>query len=183
MELSERRACALVGQPRSTQRQRPMIRDDEKQYGVMQIVELTNLSWPAVRVAIDLYEAGGMAALKPKERGKKSGEGRSLTPEQEAHIRKLIADQRPEQPRSADQGRSQESLSHPRQSARPSFQDRKGLAHRAERSNRGVLSAELRARTQSGRAAERRHEARHRSQSAGADEIEIDGCGLASSRV
>ena len=72
-----------------------MIRDDEKQYGVMQIVELTNLSWP--RVAIDLYEAGGMAALKPKERGKKSGEGRSLTPEQEAHIRKLIADQRPEQ--------------------------------------------------------------------------------------
>jgi hypothetical protein len=30
MELSERRACALVGQPRSTQRQRPMIRDDEK---------------------------------------------------------------------------------------------------------------------------------------------------------
>jgi transposase len=69
----------------------------KKRYGVMQIVELTNLSWPAVRVAIDLYEAGGMAALKPKERGKKSGEGRSLTPEQEAHIRKLIADQRPEQ--------------------------------------------------------------------------------------
>ena len=28
---------------------------------------------------------------------KKSGEGRSLTPDQEAHIRKLIADQRPEQ--------------------------------------------------------------------------------------
>jgi hypothetical protein len=32
-----------------------------------------------------------MAALKPKERGKKSGEGRRLTPEQEAHIQKLIA--------------------------------------------------------------------------------------------
>ena len=42
----------------------------------MQIVELTSLSWPAVRTAIDLYEAGGMAALKPKERGKKSGDGR-----------------------------------------------------------------------------------------------------------
>jgi transposase len=79
------------------ERRKQVIRLHKKRYGVMQIVELTNLSWPAVRVAIDLYEAGGMAALKPKERGKKSGEGRSLTPEQEAHICKLIADQRPEQ--------------------------------------------------------------------------------------
>jgi transposase len=79
------------------ERRRQVIRLHKKQYGVMQIVELTNLSWPAVHVAIDLYEAGGMAALKPKERGKKSGEGRRLTPEQEAHIQKLIADQRPEQ--------------------------------------------------------------------------------------
>ena len=63
----------------------------------MQIVELTGLSWPAVRAAIDLYEAGGMAALKPKPRGKKSGEGRILTPDQEAHIQKLIAEKRPEQ--------------------------------------------------------------------------------------
>jgi hypothetical protein len=47
----------------------------------MQIVELTHLSWSAVRAAIDLYEAGGMAALKPKPRGKKGGEGRSLTPD------------------------------------------------------------------------------------------------------
>ena len=63
----------------------------------MQIVALTNLSWPAVRAAIDLYEAGGMAALKPKERGKKVGDGRSLTADQEARIRKLICDKRPEQ--------------------------------------------------------------------------------------
>ena len=79
------------------ERRKQVIRLHKKKYGVMQIVELTNLSWPAVRTAIDLYEAGGMAALKPKERGKKSGDGRSLMPEQEAHIRKLIADQRPEQ--------------------------------------------------------------------------------------
>ena len=79
------------------ERRKQVIRLHKKKYGVMQIVELTNLSWPAVRTAIDLYEAGGMAALKPKERGKKSGDGRSLMPEQEAHIRKLIADRRPEQ--------------------------------------------------------------------------------------
>jgi transposase len=79
------------------ERRKQVIRLHKKAFGVMQIVELTNLSWPAVRTAIDLYEVGGMAALKPKERGKKSGDGRILTPEQEAHIRKLIADQRPEQ--------------------------------------------------------------------------------------
>jgi Winged helix-turn helix len=43
-----------------------VIRLHNKKHGVMQIVELTGLSWPAVRIAIDLYETGGMAALKPK---------------------------------------------------------------------------------------------------------------------
>jgi transposase len=63
----------------------------------MQIVELTGLSWPAVRVAIDLYEEGGITALKPKERGREPGYGRILTPDREAHIRQLIMDKRPEQ--------------------------------------------------------------------------------------
>jgi len=79
------------------ERRKQVIRLHKKQYGVMQIVELTGLSWPAVRTAIDLYEAGGMAALKPKPRGKRSGEGRVLTPDQEAHIQKLIVEKRPEQ--------------------------------------------------------------------------------------
>jgi len=64
---------------------------------VTAIVELTGLSWPTVRSAIDRYEAGGAVALKPKERGKKHGEGRSLTAAQEDKIRKLICDKRPEQ--------------------------------------------------------------------------------------
>jgi transposase len=79
------------------ERRRQVIRLHKKKYGVMQIVDLTGLSWPAVRAAIDLYEAGGMAALKPKERGREPGAGRSLTPEQEDRIRKLIIDKRPEQ--------------------------------------------------------------------------------------
>lgn len=79
------------------ERRKQVIRLHKKQYGVMQIVELTGLSWPAVRTAIDLYEAGGAAALKPKERGRKSGEGRKLSAEQEAHIQKLIVEKRPEQ--------------------------------------------------------------------------------------
>jgi transposase len=79
------------------ERRRQVIRLHKKKYGVMQIVELTGLSWPAVRMAIDLFEAGGMAALKPKARGRERGDGRSLTPDQEEHIRKLIIDKRPEQ--------------------------------------------------------------------------------------
>ena len=48
------------------ERRKQVVRLHKKQYGVMQIVELTGLSWPAVRTAIDLYEAGGLAAIKPK---------------------------------------------------------------------------------------------------------------------
>jgi transposase len=79
------------------ERRKQVIRLHKKKYGVMQIVDLTGLSWPAVRAAIDLYEEGGMAALKPKDRGREPGDGRSLRPDQEDHIRKLIADKRPEQ--------------------------------------------------------------------------------------
>jgi transposase len=79
------------------ERRKQVIRLHLKGHKVMRIVELTGLSWPTVRGAIDLYEAGGAAALRPKRRGKRGGEGRSLTPDQEATIRRLICDKRPEQ--------------------------------------------------------------------------------------
>jgi len=50
-----------------------------------------------VRLAIDLYEEGGYAALKPTARGRTLGDGRTLTAEQEAVIRRTICDKRPEQ--------------------------------------------------------------------------------------
>jgi transposase len=79
------------------ERRKQVIRLYKKGHKIMQIVELTGLSWPTVRTAIDLFEAGGAAALMPKPRGKQEGEGRSLTPSQEDKIRKLICDKRPEQ--------------------------------------------------------------------------------------
>jgi transposase len=79
------------------ERRRQVIRLHKKGYGVMQIVELTGLSWPAVRAALDLYAEGGMAALRPKSRGREQGSGRTLTPAQEDHIRKLIIEKCPEQ--------------------------------------------------------------------------------------
>ena len=63
----------------------------------MQIVELAGLSWPAVRAVLTLFEHGGWGALKGKARGKESGNGRALTPEQEQAIRGIICDKRPEQ--------------------------------------------------------------------------------------
>jgi transposase len=73
-----------------------VIRHYKKGHKVMRIVELTGLSYPAVRSTIDRFNAGGLAALKPTPRGKKQGEGRSLTAAQEDKIRKLICDKRPE---------------------------------------------------------------------------------------
>lgn len=79
------------------ERRNKVIRLYKKGCKVMQIVDLTGLSWPTVRTAIDLFAVGGAAALKPKARGKQESEGRSLTPSQEDKIRKLICDKRPEQ--------------------------------------------------------------------------------------
>lgn len=73
------------------------VRLHKKGMPVMQIVVATGLSWPGVRTALNLYESGGMSALKPAMRGKKRGTGRSLTAEQEQAIRMTICDKRPEQ--------------------------------------------------------------------------------------
>lgn len=62
---------------------------------VMQIVQMTGLSWPAVRRAIDSFEAGGEAAIEPAQRGRRAGDGRSLEDAQEAAIRSLICTRLP----------------------------------------------------------------------------------------
>ena len=73
------------------------VRLHRKGMPVMRIVTATGLSWPSVRSALDLYERGGMAALKPPVRGKKPGTGRSLTANQEQNLQRIICDKRPEQ--------------------------------------------------------------------------------------
>ena len=55
------------------------------------------LSVPTVMSAHRAYLAGGWAAVNVKPRGRKRGEGRQLTPEQEAEIRRLICDKTPDQ--------------------------------------------------------------------------------------
>lgn len=79
------------------ERRKQVVRLHRSGHGVMRIVELSGLSYPAVRKAIDLYEAGGLAAVSPAPRGREPGAGRSLSAEQEGHIRRIICDKRPEQ--------------------------------------------------------------------------------------
>ena len=79
------------------ERRKQVVRLHRQGHGVMAIVGMTGLSYPAVRLAIDLYEEGGYAALKPTPRGRSSGDGRTLTAEQEEAIRRTICDKRPEQ--------------------------------------------------------------------------------------
>ncbi len=69
----------------------------KKAMGVMQIVSLTRLSYPAVRACIDLFEAGGWPAIRPAVRGRSPGVGRTLSQVQQDSIERTIIDKRPEQ--------------------------------------------------------------------------------------
>lgn len=64
---------------------------------VMQIVTMTGLSYPTVRTAIDLFDAGGWGAIRPAVRGRVRGDGRVLSQAQEDIIQRMIIDKRPEQ--------------------------------------------------------------------------------------
>lgn len=79
------------------ERRKQVVRLHKQGLKIMRIVELSGLSYPAVRNTLDLYEQGGWKAIKPASRGRESGQGRVLTPEQEARIQRAIIDKRPEQ--------------------------------------------------------------------------------------
>ena len=74
-----------------------LVRMHKQGLGPMAIKERTGASWGAIRKAIDLYEEGGAAALKPKTRGCKKGTGKRLSDAQEKDVREAIRDKRPEQ--------------------------------------------------------------------------------------
>jgi transposase len=78
------------------ERRKQVIRLHRKGMPVMKIVEHSGLSWSAVSAALKRYSAAGASGLKPAVRGRKSGGGRVLSEDQEAAIRQVICDKRPE---------------------------------------------------------------------------------------
>jgi transposase len=69
----------------------------KKQKSVEEIIEVTDFSERTVRETIRKYKSGGMAAIKPKKRGRKAGEKRTLTPNQEKEVVRIITDKNPDQ--------------------------------------------------------------------------------------
>lgn len=64
---------------------------------VKEICETTGLADKTVRMTFDAYDAGGINAIKPKKRGRKVGEKRTLSVEQEQEIIAMLVDHDPAQ--------------------------------------------------------------------------------------
>ena len=79
------------------ERRKQVVRLHRQGVKVMQIVLMTGLSYPTVRAAIDLFDAGGWSAIRPALRGRARGDGRVLSQVQEETIQRMIIDKRPEQ--------------------------------------------------------------------------------------
>jgi len=62
-----------------------------------EVAETLDVSERHVRNVKKLYAEQGIAGIKPQKRGRRHGEQRSLTPEQEREIQKKIVDKTPEQ--------------------------------------------------------------------------------------
>ena len=75
------------------ERRKQVVRLHKKAIGIMRIVEMTGLSYPAVRACIDLFDAGGWTAIRPALRGRSLGTGRTLTQAQKDGIQHIIIDQ------------------------------------------------------------------------------------------
>jgi transposase len=79
------------------ERRKQVVRLYKSAMGIMKIVELTGLTYPTVRSAIDRFEKGGWSALRPTPRGRLRGVGRVLSAQQEDLIQEQIRGSRPEQ--------------------------------------------------------------------------------------
>jgi len=74
-----------------------VVRLKQKGYTGKQIEGLTLISVNQVSKIWRAFENGGIKAIKPKKRGRKKGEGKILSVEQEREVRKTIIDKTPDQ--------------------------------------------------------------------------------------
>lgn len=79
------------------ERRRQVIRCWKRGTNKRQIGRDVGLSYSAVCKIIDRYEVEGPQSLVPRRRGRKAGEQRTLSAEQEECIQRLICERRPEQ--------------------------------------------------------------------------------------
>ncbi len=87
----------LLSPAEQHERRRQVIRAYKRKLTKRQIARDVGLSYSATCKIIDRYNAGGMASLAPGKRGRRAGDKRALSAEQEGNIRQTICDKRPEQ--------------------------------------------------------------------------------------
>lgn len=86
-----------LSQEAQFERRKRAVRLHRQGHSITQIMEMMGMAYNTVRQCLLLAESGGLAALKPKTVGRKAGEKRKLTAEQESKVQRLICDKRPEQ--------------------------------------------------------------------------------------
>lgn len=74
-----------------------IIRLSKKGTSNEEIAEILDVSLRHVQNTKKSYEDGGIAGIKPKKRGRRKGEKRTLTPEQERETQQIIVDKNPDQ--------------------------------------------------------------------------------------
>ena len=79
------------------ERRRQVIRAYKRHANKRQISRDVGLSYSATCKIIERYKAGGLSALAPRVRGRRTGDKRVLTRKQELAIQRTICDRRPEQ--------------------------------------------------------------------------------------
>jgi len=74
-----------------------VVRLKKKGQSNAEISEIVGLSQSHISTIWQKYQRGGLDAIKPGVRGRRHGEQRELTPEQEVDIQKLLVDKTPDQ--------------------------------------------------------------------------------------
>ncbi|MDQ6646721.1 MAG: IS630 family transposase, partial [Pseudomonadota bacterium] len=80
--------------PAEHERRRQVVRAYQRKPNKRQIARDVGVSYSAACKIIDRHNAGGMAALAPRKRGRRAGDKRAQSAEQEATIRQTIGDKR-----------------------------------------------------------------------------------------
>lgn len=79
------------------ERRRQVVRAHERGAKKVQIARELGLSYTAVCLIITRYLNQGADAILPHKRGRRSGEGRALTSEQEMQLQEMIREKKPRQ--------------------------------------------------------------------------------------
>ena len=79
------------------ERRRQVIRAYKRGVNRRQIARDLGLSYTAVRMIVNRFKEDGMRGIESGRRGRRAGSCRTLTPEQEEQIQRMICDKRPEQ--------------------------------------------------------------------------------------